>query len=69
MRSSSAPLSTPEGPGALSGAPNLPARFTDMFTSRYIETGELRQHAVVGGGSRRCCWCTGGPRPGTPGAW
>jgi pimeloyl-ACP methyl ester carboxylesterase len=49
MSSSSAPGSTPEGPGAVSGAPNLPAGFTDTFTSRYIDTGELRQHAVIGG--------------------
>jgi pimeloyl-ACP methyl ester carboxylesterase len=41
--------STPEGPGSVSGAPNLPAGFTDTFTSRYIHTGELRQHAVIGG--------------------
>jgi pimeloyl-ACP methyl ester carboxylesterase len=39
----------PEGPGSVSGAPNLPAWFTDTFTSRYIDTGELRQHAVIGG--------------------
>jgi hypothetical protein len=31
------------------GAPNLPAWFTDTFTSRYIDTGELRLHAVIGG--------------------
>ncbi len=43
MSPSSAPLSTPEGPGSVSGAPNLPAGFTDTFTSRYIDTGELRQ--------------------------
>ena len=49
MSSSSVPLSTPEGPGSVSGAPNLPAGFTDTFTSRYIDTGELRQHAVIGG--------------------
>jgi pimeloyl-ACP methyl ester carboxylesterase len=49
MSSSSAPLSTPEGPGSVSGAPNLPDRFTDTFTSRYIDTGELRLHAVIGG--------------------
>src|SRR5499427_7043485 len=41
--------STPEGPGSVSGAPNLPAGFTDTFTSRYIDTGELRLHAVIGG--------------------
>ena len=40
---------TPEGPGSISGAPNLPAGFADTFTSRYIDTGELRQHAVIGG--------------------
>jgi pimeloyl-ACP methyl ester carboxylesterase len=40
---------TPEGPGSVSGAPNLPAGFTDTFTSRYIDTGKLRLHAVIGG--------------------
>jgi len=40
---------TPEGPGSVSGAPNLPAGFTDTFTSRYVDTGELRLHAVTGG--------------------
>src|SRR5215207_8941936 len=49
MSSSSAPLSTPEGLGSVSGAPNLPEGFTDTFTSRYIDTAELRQHAVIGG--------------------
>jgi pimeloyl-ACP methyl ester carboxylesterase len=49
MSSSPAPVSTPEGPGSVSGAPNLPAGFTDTFTSRYIDTGELRLHAVIGG--------------------
>jgi hypothetical protein len=41
MSSSSAPLSTPEGPGSVTGAPNLPAGFTDTFTSRYVDAGEL----------------------------
>jgi pimeloyl-ACP methyl ester carboxylesterase len=41
--------STPQGPGSVSGAPNLPAGFTDTFTSHYIDTGELRLHAVIGG--------------------
>jgi pimeloyl-ACP methyl ester carboxylesterase len=41
--------SIPEGLGSVSGAPNLPAGFTDTFTSRYVETGELRLHAVTGG--------------------
>src|SRR5690242_11759759 len=40
---------TPEGRGSVSGAPNLPAGFTDTFTSRYVDTGELRLHAVTGG--------------------
>ncbi len=43
MSSSSTHLPTPEGPGSVSGAPNLPEGFTDTFTSRYIDTGELRQ--------------------------
>jgi len=47
--SSSTPLPTPRGPGSVSGAPNLPAGFTDTFTSRYLDTGELRLHAVIGG--------------------
>src|ERR687894_3095430 len=49
MSSSSALLSTPEGLGSVSGAPNLPEGFTDTFTSRYVDTGGLRQHAVIGG--------------------
>src|SRR3712207_8665563 len=49
MSASSAPLSTPEGPGSVSGAPNLPEGLTDTFTSRYVDTGDLRQHAVIGG--------------------
>jgi pimeloyl-ACP methyl ester carboxylesterase len=40
---------TPEGPGSVSGAPHLPAGFTDTFTSRYVDTGQLRLHAVTGG--------------------
>ena len=49
MSSSSTRLPTPEGPGSVSGAPNLPDGFTDTFTSRYVDTGELRLHAVIGG--------------------
>jgi pimeloyl-ACP methyl ester carboxylesterase len=41
--------SFPEGPGSVSGAPNLPDGFTSTFTSRYIDTGGLRQHVVTGG--------------------
>jgi hypothetical protein len=28
----------PEGPGSVSGAPNLPAGFSDTFSSRYVRT-------------------------------
>jgi predicted alpha/beta-fold hydrolase len=41
--------STPEGSGSVSGAPNLPEGFTDTFSSRYVDAGEVRLHAVVGG--------------------
>src|SRR5262249_16419760 len=40
---------TPEGSGSVSGAPNLPEGFAGTFTSRYVDTGELRQHVVTGG--------------------
>jgi pimeloyl-ACP methyl ester carboxylesterase len=40
---------TPQGPGSVSGAPNLPAGFTDTFTSNYVDAGQLRLHAVTGG--------------------
>jgi pimeloyl-ACP methyl ester carboxylesterase len=39
----------PEGPGSVSGAPNLPAGFADAFTSRFVDTDEVRLHAVIGG--------------------
>jgi pimeloyl-ACP methyl ester carboxylesterase len=49
MSSASNRLPAPEGPGSVSGAPNLPAGFTETFASRYIDTGEVRLHAVIGG--------------------
>jgi pimeloyl-ACP methyl ester carboxylesterase len=49
MGASSAARPVPEGPGSVSGAPNLPAGFAGTFTSRFVDTGDLRQHAVVGG--------------------
>src|SRR4051795_13673690 len=49
MRAPSPSLPTPEGPISVSGAPNLPAGFTDTFASRYVEAGGLRQHVVIGG--------------------
>jgi pimeloyl-ACP methyl ester carboxylesterase len=49
MSSSSIGLPAVEGPGSVSDAPHLPEGFTDTFTSRYVDTGEIRLHAVVGG--------------------
>jgi pimeloyl-ACP methyl ester carboxylesterase len=49
MSSSSGGLPTPQGSGSVSGAPNLPAGFASTFTSRYVGTGDLRQHVVTGG--------------------
>jgi pimeloyl-ACP methyl ester carboxylesterase len=49
MSSSSTGLPTPDGPGSVSGAPHLPAGFTGAFTGRYIDTGDVRLHAVIGG--------------------
>jgi len=49
MSPSSTGLPVPEGPGSASQAPQLPAGFGDTFESRYIDTGELRLHAVIGG--------------------
>jgi hypothetical protein len=60
-------VATPDGPGSASGAPHLPRGFADTFASRYVDAGELRLHAVIGG-EGRCCWSTAGPRPGTNGA-
>jgi pimeloyl-ACP methyl ester carboxylesterase len=48
MSSSSSPP-VPDGPGSVSQAPNLPEGFTETFASRYVDTGEVRLHAVVGG--------------------
>jgi pimeloyl-ACP methyl ester carboxylesterase len=42
-------VATPAGPGSVSGAPSLPDGFTDVFTSRYVDTGDVRLHAVIGG--------------------
>jgi pimeloyl-ACP methyl ester carboxylesterase len=39
----------PDGPGSVASAPDLPAGFTDTFSSRIVEAGGLRQHVVVGG--------------------
>ncbi|MFL6095184.1 MAG: alpha/beta fold hydrolase [Blastococcus sp.] len=49
MSSSATRPATPEGPGSVSGAPDLPAGFADTFTSRYVDVGHVRLHAAVGG--------------------
>jgi len=49
VTSSTGDLATPQGPGSVSGAPNLPAGFSDTFASRYVDAGEVRLHAVIGG--------------------
>ena len=36
---------TPEGPGSVSGAPNLPAGFADTFTSRYRDASTVPQES------------------------
>ncbi|WP_351237061.1 alpha/beta hydrolase [Streptomyces sp. NPDC002133] len=38
-----------QGFGSVSKAPHLPPGFAKTFTSRYIDTGNVRLHAVVGG--------------------
>ena len=46
------PLNTalgPDGPGSVSGSPNLPPGFRTTFTSQYVDTGGVRLHAVIGG--------------------
>jgi hypothetical protein len=48
MSTASTQLPPAEGPGSVSGAPHLPDGFTDTFTSRYIDTGAVRLHAVIG---------------------
>lgn len=40
---------SPEGPGSVRRAPHLPPGFTKTFTSRYIDIGGVRLHAVIGG--------------------
>ena len=62
MSSSSTRQPTPEGPGSVLGAPHLPAGFTDTFSSRYIDTGELRMHAVIGGNGRPLLLVHGWPQ-------
>ncbi|MGI5460744.1 alpha/beta fold hydrolase [Streptomyces sp. CA-249302] len=41
--------SAPRGRGSVAQAPHLPAGFARTFTSRYVDTGDVRLHAVTGG--------------------
>jgi pimeloyl-ACP methyl ester carboxylesterase len=49
MSSVSTQLPLAEGRGSVSEVPNLPDGFTDTFSSRFVDIGELRLHAVIGG--------------------
>jgi pimeloyl-ACP methyl ester carboxylesterase len=49
MTPASTQLQTPTGPGSVSGAPHLPDGFADTFTSRFVDAGDVRLHAVIGG--------------------
>jgi pimeloyl-ACP methyl ester carboxylesterase len=49
MNSTSASMPAPEGLGSASGAPDLPDGFTDTFTSHFVDAGDVRLHAVIGG--------------------
>jgi pimeloyl-ACP methyl ester carboxylesterase len=49
MSSVSRQLPLAEGRGSVSEVPNLPDGFTDTFSSRFVDIGELRLHAVIGG--------------------
>jgi pimeloyl-ACP methyl ester carboxylesterase len=49
MSSLSTQLPTAEGFGSVSGVPSLPDGFANTFTSRFVDVGELRLHAVIGG--------------------
>jgi pimeloyl-ACP methyl ester carboxylesterase len=40
----------PTGSGTATGTTGLPDGFGDVFTSRWVDVGDLRLHAVVGGG-------------------
>ena len=49
MSSVSIQLPVAEGRGSVSDVPSLPEGFTDTFSSRFVDIGELRLHAVMGG--------------------
>ncbi|SNX66266.1 pimeloyl-ACP methyl ester carboxylesterase [Streptomyces sp. TLI_55] len=62
MHLSSSDLPTPQGPGSASGAPELPTGFADLFTSRYVDTGDVRLHAVTGGSGPALLLLAGWPQ-------
>lgn len=49
MSSSASNVSATDGRGSVAAAPNLPPGFTEVFSSRLVDTGDLSLHAVVGG--------------------
>jgi pimeloyl-ACP methyl ester carboxylesterase len=49
MSSTATDYEIAQGPGSVSAAPNLPDGFKETFTSRLIDTGDVRLHAVIGG--------------------
>src|SRR5262245_32345599 len=49
LSTANASSAIPAGPGSVLGAPDLPAGFSDTFTSRYVDAGDVRLHAVIGG--------------------
>lgn len=49
MDTTLARMTVPEGPGSVSGAPNLPPGFAETFASRFVDAGDVRLHAVIGG--------------------
>ncbi|AWB94702.1 alpha/beta hydrolase [Agromyces badenianii] len=49
MNDALATFALADGPGSVTGAPDLPAGFTDTFTSRYVDADGIRLHAVIGG--------------------
>ena len=62
LDSASARLPEPKGLGSVSGAPDLPAGFSHTFTSRYVDAGGLRLHAVMGGKGRPLLLLHGWPQ-------
>jgi pimeloyl-ACP methyl ester carboxylesterase len=49
MSSVSTQLPLAEGRGSVTGVPTLPDGFANTFSSRLVDLGELRLHAVIGG--------------------